>query len=151
MTNKKKRKFKMMTYIFIFLIFTFGIYVHLGRKLPNMNEGMWEITLETKMPGAQMSIPVKHSQVLTKAEPFPDISIPGYNCRLFRKRHPVNIIWNFVLWKVHCEGPEPVIKGNAHIRYSGDTLKGNVQMHTIEDNQKRFNTYISGFRTGDSK
>jgi len=140
-----------MIYIFIVLAVAFILYVQFGPKLPNMNEGMWEITVDTKMPGEEMSIPVKNSQFLTKADPVPEISLPGYDCRLFRKRNPVHIIWNFVFWKVHCEGTEPVINGSAHMRYSGDTLKGSVQMHTMEDNQKQFKTYISGFRTGDSK
>ncbi len=140
-----------MMYVFIILVIAFVLYVQLGPKLSKMNEGMWEITVETKMPGAEISIPAIHSQSLTKANPVPEISITGYECRLFRKRHPVHIIGNHVWWKVHCEGPGPDINGAAHVRYIGDILKGNVQMHTMEDGQKKFKTYISGFRTGDSK
>ena len=102
----------------------FVLYVQLGPKLPKMNEGMWEITVETKMPGAEMSIPAIHSQSLTKANPVPKISIPEYECRLFRKRHPVHIIGNHVWWKVHCEGPGSDINGAAHVRYSGGHLEG---------------------------
>ncbi len=74
-----------------------------------MNEGMWEITVVTKMPGTEMSIPAIHSQSLTKANPVPEISLPEYECRLFRKRHPVHIIGNHVWWKVHCEGPGRIL------------------------------------------
>lgn len=140
-----------MIYIFLALAVAFCLYVSLSPKLPNMNEGTWQITVETKMPGTEMRMPYKHSQSLTKANPVPDISIPGYECRLFDRRYRVNIVWNFVLWKVVCEGREPVINGTAHIRYSGDTLKGSINMHTIEDGQKRFKAQISGYRTGGSK
>lgn len=140
-----------MAYVFIALIIVFVLYVQLGPKLSKMNEGMWEITVETKMPGTEMSMPAIHSQSLTKENPVPEISIPGYECRLFRKRNPVHIIGNHVWWKVHCEGPGPDINGAAHVRYSGDSLTGSVQMHTMEENQKNFKTKISGFRTGDRK
>lgn len=137
-----------MVYLFIALAVAFCLYVSLGPKLKNMKEGMWQITVETKMPGMQMSTPAIHSQLLTKANPVPEISIPGYECRLFRKRHPVHIIGNHVWWKVHCEGPGPDINGTAHIRYVGDTLKGKIQMHTIEEGQKRFDAHITGLHTG---
>ncbi len=55
-----------------------------------MNEGRWKITVETKMPGTELSIPAIHSQSLTKENPVPEVSIPEYECRLFRKRHPNN-------------------------------------------------------------
>ena len=139
-----------MIYIFLAFAVAFCLYVSLGPKLTNMNEGMWEITVETKMPGTDMSVPAIHSQSLTKANPVPEISIPGYDCRLFRKRHPVNIIGNHVWWKIHCEG-QGVIQGSGHIRFKGDTLKGNIQMRTTQENQERFKIHVTGFRTGEFK
>ncbi len=139
-----------MLYILIALAVAFVLFVQLAPKLPNMNEGTWEITVETKMPGEELSVPVKNSQVLTKTDPVPDISMPGYECRLFRRRYPFHVVWNFVIWKVYCESQELDVAGSGYIRYSGDTLKGNIQMRTMEDNQKRFKTYITGSRTGDS-
>ena len=96
----------------------------------------------------KMGRPVKLSQTLTKENPVPEISIPGYECRLHRGRYLFHIIWNFVLWEVYCESPDLVVFGSAHIRYSGDTLKGSIQMCTKEDDQKKFKAYISGSRKG---
>ncbi len=92
---------------------------------------------------------MKHSQCLTKDNYVPHISIPGYECRLQRRRYPSHVLGNHVFWKVKCEGPG-TIQGAGHIKYSGDTLKGKIQMRTVndEEGQKRFNTFISGFRTG---
>lgn len=141
-----------MIYFFFALAVALGLYIHLGPKLKNMQEGMWEITIETKMPGMEMAIPERHSQCLTKDEPVPQVSIPNYECRLMRRRYPFHVIGNYVLWKIHCEGPGDIIQGAGHIKYSGDSLKGKMQMRTIEDEgQKRFDAHISGFRTGDCR
>jgi len=153
MSKAKKGWLKMMMYIFIALAVGLALYAHLGPKLSNMQEGMWEVTMETKMPGTQTSIPVKNSQCLKKDAPAPEVSLPGYNCRSRYKRYHYYVIGNYVFCKIQCEGPG-VIQGDGYIKYSGDTLKGKIQMRTIEDEgqrQQRFNTYISGFRTGGCK
>ena len=150
MTKRKGRCFKMI-YLFIAFAVGLALYIHLGPKLSNMEEGMWEITIESKVPGSDIKKPVKFTQCLTKNDPVPDVSIPGYECRLFRKRHPVSVLGNYVIWKIHCEGPEPVMNGNARIRYKGDAFKGRLNMHTIEKEQKRFNINISGNLTGPCK
>ena len=139
-----------MIYIFLAFAVAFCLYVSLGPKLTNMNEGMWEITMETKMPGTALGIPFNQSKCLTKTDPLPDVSLPGYECRRMRKRHVLHVIGNYVLWSVHCEG-QGVIQGSGHIRFKGDTLKGNIQMRTIQENQERFKVHITGFRTGDCK
>jgi len=138
-----------MTYLFFAFAVGLALYIHLGPKLSKMREGMWDSTVDTKMPGTDQSKEVKYSLCLTKNDPVPQVSIPGYDCRLLRKRHPVTVMGNFVIWKIHCEGPGPEINGNAHIRYIGDTLKGGLHMHTIEKSQKRFKAKISGVRTGE--
>lgn len=150
MSKPKKGRFKM---IYLFIAFAVGLclYVSLGPKLSNMQEGIWQITMETKMPETPAGIPVKNSQCLTKGAPVPEISLPGYKCRLRRRRYPFHILGNYVFCRIQCEG-SGVIQGDGYIKYSGDTLKGKIQMRTIEEEgqpQKRFNTYISGFRVGD--
>ncbi len=141
-----------MLYFFIALAIAiaFGLYVSVGPKLKNMNEGMWTITVEMKMPGMETSIPAVHSQFLTKANPVPEITIPGYECHL-RELNPVQIVGNHMWWKVYCEGPGPNINGNAHARYVGDTLKGRIDMCIMEEDQKNFDIYIAGSRTGDRR
>ena len=43
--------------------------------------------------------------------------------------------------------------GSGHIKYSGDIVKGKIQLNATDDNegQKRFNAYVSGFRIGSSE
>ena len=141
-----------MTYVFwVFVAVAIGsaIYITLAPKLPNMHEGIWEISTETRMPGAQMSITNKHSQCLTKEECIPTVSLPKYRCRPVRPRYGYHIIGNYVWVRVQCEGVI-IIQGNGYVKYKGDSLRGKIQMRTIGNNgQKRFNFYISGFRTGD--
>lgn len=140
-----------MMYVLIALAIAFTLYVQLGPKLTNMKEGMWSITVETKMPGEETSFPSTHRQLLTKAKPVPEISIPGYTCRLFRRRHPMHIVGNTVWWKVYCEGDGPDISGAACIKFKGDTFAGSIQMHTLEEDQKRFKTTLSGYHSVDSE
>ena len=97
MKTQKKRKFKMV-YLFIALAVALCLYVSLGPKLKNMQEGMWEITVETKMPGTEMSVPYNQNKCLTKADPVPDISLPGYECRLLRKRPEINLSNSSPIW-----------------------------------------------------
>lgn len=147
----KNRQSKMIYLFGVCFVLVTGIalYVHLGPKLPDMQEGMWKITAESKMPGTMRRTPITCSQCLTKDNYVPQISIPGYECRMQRRKHPSHVLGNHVFWKVQCEGPG-TIQGAGHIKYSGDTVKGKIQMRTVEDEdgQKRFDTYISGFRTG---
>jgi hypothetical protein len=151
MTNQKKGRSKMI-YLFglcIVLAIGLGLYIQLGSKLSNMQEGMWEIKMEINMPRAPMSTSVKWSQNLTKDDYVPQITIPEYECRIQRRKYPSHILGNHLFWRVQCEG-FGTLQGAAHIKYSGDTIRGKIQMRTIgdEEGQKRFNAYISGWRTG---
>lgn len=150
-TETKKRR-SMMTYFLglCFLLATgLSLYVFLGPKLPGMQEGMWEITAEIKMPDAQASTSLKSSQRLTRDEHVPEITLPGYKCQVLKDKYASHCLGNHVLWRIQCDGPQTV-QGTGHVKYSGDTVKGKVQLRTIGDEhgQKRFNAYISGFRTG---
>lgn len=140
-----------MLYIFIIIAIGICLYVSLGPKLSNMKEGIWEISMNAKIPGAQTRQPVKKSQILKKDAPVPQFSIPGYECRLMRTRYPYHIVGNFVLYKIQCKGSS-IIQGKAHIKYSGDTLKGSIKMRTIDGKgkeQKGFNISVSGIYTGE--
>lgn len=152
MTKRKKGWFKMI-YLFIAFVVGLALYIHLEPKLSKMHEGQWQITMETKLPEAQNSIPVTSSQCLTRAAPVPDFIIPDYTCRLRRKRYPYHVLGSFVFCRIQCEGPIP-IQGEGYIRYQGDTLKGKIQMRTLEEQgkgQKSFKIIVSGFRTGECK
>ncbi len=140
-----------MTYFFSFLSFlAIGIsyYIFIAPKLRNMNEGTWDIKLETKLPDSETDTVVTISQQLTKTDPVPKISIPDYECRLQRRKHLFFVIGNSVHWRVQCEGVD-LIQGAGNIKYQGDTFKGKLQMrqHGNDGTQKLFNIYLSGIRT----
>ena len=140
-----------MLYLLIIISIGICLYVTLGRKLSNMKEGIWEISMGAKIPGIQESEPVKTSQTLKKDAPVPQFSLPGYECRLRRTRYPYQVVGNFVLCKLQCKG-SPTLQGEGYIRYRGDTLKGNIKMRTIDgkdQEQKSFKISVSGIYTGD--
>ncbi len=84
------------------------------------------------MPGAPENTSMKHSQCLTKDDYVPQISLPGYECRLQRRKHLSHVLGNHVFWRVQCEGPG-TIQGAAHIKYKRETVKGKIQMRTVGD------------------
>ncbi len=137
-------------YLFCFIIVVgLILYIQLGPKLLNMQEGMWEITTEVKVPDKFTSESLRHKQCLTKEKPAPLISLPHYESRLSRRRHSSHILGNHVFWSLECEG-QTRIQGSGRIKYSGDSLKGIMQMRTVGDKegQKKFNVNISGIRIG---
>jgi hypothetical protein len=141
-----------MTYFFglcLLLAIVLAIYVFYVPKLTDMNEGTWEIRAEIRMPEAPTPTPSRISQQLTKDDYVPKISIPGYECRMRRHRYPSHVLGNHVFWRIQCEGPR-TIQGSGHVKYSGDTVNGKIQLRTVGDEggQKRFNAKISGFRSG---
>lgn len=137
-----------MIYFFaalILLSLVIGIYVQFGPKSPDLLEGTWEITTETKLPGLYQPAVKTTTQELTKTNFLPKVSIPGYSCRLQKKRYPCHVLGNHLLWSIICEG-DGMLQGSGHIKYSKDTFKGKLQMRTINDadGQKRFTATLKG-------
>ncbi|MFC1479288.1 hypothetical protein ACFL6F_01720 [Planctomycetota bacterium] len=137
-----------MSYILIAVIAVgIGIvlYVVLAPKLKHMQEGVWDITLETQLPDADTKITVSLSQELTKTNPVPNIELPGYECRLQERRHMFFVIGDTVYWRVYCKG-ENEFQGSAKIKYNIDRFSGKIQMRTINDEkgQRRFDLLLTG-------
>jgi hypothetical protein len=136
-------------FLFIILAIGIAIYIHLGKKLANMNEGTWEIKLKTLLPDSQTETIVNFTQELSRKDPVPDIPLPDYLCRLRRaKGYLFHAIGNFVLWQVRCEGTNE-IQGDGKIKYNRDTFNGKLKMRKIDHDgtHRQFNIYLSGIRT----
>lgn len=150
MSTKKRRS--MITYFLglcLLIAIVLSYYVFFAPKLPDMQEGVWKISVEIEMPGTLNRTFATNSQRMTKAEHIPVFSIPGYECRIQRHKYPSHVLGNHVFWKIQCDGVDTIF-GTGHIKFSGDRFKGKIQFSTAgdEDGQKRFNGYISGLRTG---
>lgn len=94
---------------------------------PDMKEGLWEVTVTSKMemPGMTMPMPpVKYTQCLTKNDFVPQKTEKGEQC----EKVNVTINGNTVSWTVKCNGKEGSTKGSGKITYKGNTYEGVMNM-----------------------
>ena len=113
---------------------------------PNMNEGLWEITTKTEMPGMEMP-PTKHTQCLTKKDFVPQgPQQPGQECKIT----DVKVDGNTVTWALECKSQGGKMKGTGKTTYSGDSFEGTMIMSMPQPNMK-ITIQMSGKRIGDCK
>ena len=94
---------------------------------PDMKEGLWEVTVTSKMemPGMTMPMPpVKYTQCLTKNDFVPQKTEKGEQC----EKMNVTINGNTVSWTVKCNSKEGSTKGTGKITYKGNTYEGVMNM-----------------------
>jgi hypothetical protein len=112
----------------------------------NMQEGLWEITTKTQMPGMDMP-PMTHTQCLTKKDFVPQGSKqPGQECNITN----VKVIGNTVTWSIDCESQGGKMKGTGKTTYSGNSFKGTMTMSMPQVNMN-ITSQICGRRIGDCK
>ena len=116
-----KRLLLSLVVLFTFLWTSFAI------AAPDMKEGLWEVTVTSKMemPGMTMPMPpVKHTQCLTKNDFVPQKTEKGEQC----EKVNVTINGNTVSWTVKCVEKEGTTKGSGKITYKGNTYEGVMNM-----------------------
>jgi hypothetical protein len=94
---------------------------------PDMKEGLWEVTVTSKMemPGMTMPMPpAKYKQCLTKSDFVPQKAEPGQEC----EKMLVNVNGNTVSWSIKCNSKEGTMKGTGKITYKGNTYEGVMNM-----------------------
>ena len=123
------------------------ISISFAGSVPNMQEGMWEITSRMEMPGMPMQMPpMKHTQCLTKKDLVPQSSQPGQECKITHTK----VTGNTVTWTMQCKGQGGDMKGTGKITYSGNSFKGTIKMTMAQSNME-MTSHISGHRIGDCK
>ena len=113
---------------------------------PDMQEGLWEITMITEMPGmpAGMMQPMKHSSCLTKKDMVPQKKESG--CTMSN----VKTTGNTVSWHVKCDKGNVVSEGK--ITYAGTKFNGVITTTTTERGEKmQMKSRMSGKRVGPCK
>jgi hypothetical protein len=117
--NKKVIIFSMVALLFM--------WASLAAAAPDMKEGLWEITVNSKMemPGMSMAMPpAKHTQCLTKSDFVPQKNEPGQEC----EKMSVNVSGNTVSWSIKCKSKDGIMKGTGKITYKGNTYEGVMNM-----------------------
>ena len=131
---------------FASIILLTAISISFAGSVPNMKEGLWEITVKTEIPGMEMP-PMKHTQCLTKKDFVPQGSQqPGQECKIT----DVKVDGNTVTWSLECKSPGVEMKGTGKTTYSGNSFKGTMVMSMPQTNMN-ITTHMSGKRIGDCK
>lgn len=116
----------------------------------NMQDGMWEMTMKTEMPGMPFEMPpVKFSQCLTKKDMVPQRKEKNEDCKMISTRTEGSTIY----WKAQCRSKDGTMDSDGKITYRGDSFDG--VMKTIMDDSKsgrmEVTNHMSGRRIGDCK
>ncbi|MFH1675123.1 MAG: DUF3617 family protein [Pseudomonadota bacterium] len=136
----------MLKKLFVASVVLFAtISISFAGSVPNMQEGMWEITSKVEMPGMPMEMPpVTYTQCLTKEDLVPQSSQPGQECKITQTK----VTGNTVTWTMQCKGQGGTMTGTGSVTYSGNSFKGTIKM-TMPESNMEMTCHISGHRIGD--
>jgi hypothetical protein len=113
---------------------------------PDIQDGLWEITMLTEMPGmpAGMIPPMKHASCLTKKDAVPQKKESG--CTMSQNK----MSGNTVTWTVVCDKEKTVSEGK--VTYAGTKFAGVIHTTTNDGKEKiQMKNKISGKRIGPCK
>ena len=129
----------------LILITVLMLFVAPAGAASDVQDGMWEITTETKMSGMQMP-PQKHTQCFTNDDLVPMDPTALQSCTIKEKSYKGNTL----NWTMECssEGVKTVAKGS--ITYDKDSFSGGVDI-TIGGSNMKFTNTMSGRRLGPCK
>jgi hypothetical protein len=126
------------------VLFT-AVSISFAGSVPNIQEGMWEITSKVEMPGMPMEMPpVTYTQCLTKEDLVPQSSQPGEECKITQTK----VTGNTVTWTMQCKGQGGTMAGTGSVTYSGTSFEGTIKM-TMPESNMEITSHISGHRVGD--
>ncbi len=109
----------------------------------DMQDGLWQITTVTEMPGVPFEIPpMTFNQCITQQELVPQLEQPGGDCIL----SDTQISGNTVTWSVVCKGEGGSSRGDGKVTYQGDRFEGDMTMSM--DGGMQMNNHMKGIRLG---
>jgi hypothetical protein len=111
---------------------------------PKMNPGKWEITTQTEM-AVMPSQSVKHVQCITADDMVPVSQDANQQCKV------TDIVrsGNTMSWKISCGGQGGGMEGTGSVTYTGDTMKGVMNMTIKGAGNMQVKNVMSGRRIGD--
>lgn len=116
---------------------------------PNINSGLWEITVETEIVGmpdkSKMNVPPQtHTQCLSKEDLVPQSEEASKECKIT----DVSESGDTISWKIICSGKNGSMEGTGEITYSGDSLEGFMNM-VIKGTDMKIRNKMKGHRIGE--
>ena len=117
---------------------------------PNMQEGMWEMTMKMEMPGMPMEMPpMKFNQCLTKKDLVPQKKEKNEDCKMISTK----VDGNTVTWVAKCIMKDGTMDSTGEITYKGSNFDGVIKavMNTKDTGKMEVTQHMSGRRIGDCK
>ena len=109
---------------------------------PDVQEGSWEITIESEMSGIKMP-PQKHTQCFTTDDLVPIDPKAPQSCVIKEKRYEGNT----VNWTMECSSNGVKTVSTGSIVYDKDSFSGGMEIAVGDSDMKLVNT-MSGRRLG---
>lgn len=119
-------------------------------EVPDVKEGMWEITSQMEMPGMPMAVPpVIFKKCFTKQSMKPENILRNNNCTMQK----MDVSSNSVSWQMSCQQQGMQMTGTGNIDYQHTSYSGNFVMQMSAANQPsmNMNTKLSGRYIGPCK
>jgi hypothetical protein len=130
------------------------VAVHSHAAAPNMQDGLWEITMKMELPGMPAGPkPQTVQQCITKKDlEDPRKTTPGNDPKDDRCQvTDYKMQGNTATWNMACKG-EGAMSGSGTITYSGTSYTGTNRMTVTHGGQPQSMTmHYSGRRLGDCK
>lgn len=109
---------------------------------PDLNEGMWEITVNFEIPGMPMKMPPStYTQCIKKNQAVPRDEQPGQEC----VSKDVTTKGNTVTWTVVCNNQGGQMTGKGQVTYHKDKMDGRM---TMEGQGMNMISHFKGHRIG---
>ncbi len=116
-------------------------FAHAGSG-PDLNEGMWEITVDLEIPGMPMKMPPStYTQCIKKDQAIPSDKRPDQQC----VTRDVTTQGNTVTWTVMCTNPGGQMTGKGMVTYHKDKMDGSM---TMEGQGMKMVSNFKGHRVG---
>jgi hypothetical protein len=131
------------------ILFTIAVAA-LAASIPDLQEGLWEITTKMEMPGMPKNMPpIKHTQCLTKKDLVPQSPQKGQECKISQTK----VDGSIVTWTMQCNNAEGTTEGHGKIAYKGNTFAGVITMTVKIPNQQnmQMTSLLNGRRIGACK
>jgi len=123
------------------------IFAGLAIASPNVQEGLWEMTVKMELPSISMTLPpVVKKECLSKDKLIPKTG-KVENCQEC-KISDVDIKGDTVKWHEECDSPEGKVIVDGEIVYNGDSYSGVIN---IKQGNMNIISKISGKRIGPCK
>jgi len=119
-----------------------------GANAVDMQDGNWEITVQTEMQGTPMKLPpMTYTQCLTSQNIIPMQNKAGQQCEFIEK----NISGNPVTWKMRCTAQGMKMDIDGKVNYQNTSFSGNItmRMNNPDGTETVTKQKISGKRIGD--